>query len=182
MRFGWTSVSVQRPRSTQYPLFGAAMVLLALGLAALAGCGGSDDAQTALPAEQVEAFGSPYCVTAREWAVHELNGSADGAYARGGPDAVKKWWAEQLAYLKTSLQQAPPDLHDAEAIVETAYRTRLTPLLEKYGFDFGRIEAKASAAEKAAGEPTPEEQSAQQASDRYRDKVCGYGNSPPQQK
>jgi len=150
-----------------------------LGLAVLAGCGGSDDDKSALPAEQVEAFASPYCVTAREWAVHELNGSADGAYARGGSAALRKWWNEQRAYLKTSVQQAPPELHDAEAIVARAYRTRLGPLLEKYGFDFKRIEAEASAAENALADPTPEEQKAQQAYDRYKDRVCGYGNSPP---
>jgi hypothetical protein len=155
------------------------IVALVLGLAVLAGCGGSDDGVTALPAEQVEAFASPYCVTARTWAVHELDGSADGAYARGGPAALRKWWSEQLAYLKTSVQQAPPELHDAEAIVERAYLTRLGPLFEKYGFDFKRIEAEASPAENASADPTPEEQKAQQAYDRYKDRVCGYGNSPP---
>lgn len=77
-----------------------AIALSVLSIAVLAaGCGGSDD-KSALPAEQVEAFASPYCVTARGWAVHELDGSADGAYARGGPAAVRKWWSEQLAYLK----------------------------------------------------------------------------------
>ena len=160
------------------PVLGA-FVALVLGLAVLAGCGGGADKDTALPAEQVEAFASPYCVTAREWAVHELDGSADGAYERGGPAALKKWWTEQLAYLKTSVEQAPPELHDAEAMVERAYRTRLGPLFEKYGFDFKRIEAEASPSENALAEPTPKEQKAQQAYDLYKDKVCGYGNSPP---
>ena len=36
--------------------------------------------------------------------------------------ALKKWWSEQLAYLKTSLEQAPPALHHAEASVEHFYR------------------------------------------------------------
>lgn len=179
MTFTRTLMSMQRARSSRRPLCGAAMVVLVLALAVLAGCGGSDDPETALPAEQVAAFNSSYCVTAREWAVHELDGSADGAYARGGPAALKKWWSEQLAYLKTSLEQAPPELHDAEARVERAYRARLTPLFEKYGFDFKRIEAEASASENALAEPTPEEQKAQQAYDLYKDRVCGYGNSPP---
>jgi hypothetical protein len=158
----------------------AAIALSVLSIAVLAaGCGGSDDDKSALPAEQVEAFAGPYCVTAREWAVHELDGSADGAYERGGPAALKKWWSEQLAYLKTSVEQAPPELHDAEVIVERAYRTRLGPLFEKYGFDFKRIEAEASPAENALAEPTPEERKAQQAYDLYKDRVCGYGNSPP---
>jgi len=49
----------------------AALVLGIAGTAA--GCGGSDDDVSALPDAQVEAFGSPYCVTARAWAAHELN-------------------------------------------------------------------------------------------------------------
>jgi len=155
----------------------AALVLGIAGTAA--GCGGSDDDVSALPDAQVEAFGSPYCVTARAWAAHELDGSADGAYEHGGPAALKKWWGEQLAYLKTSVEQAPPQLRDAEATVERAYRTRLGPLFQKYGFDFKRIEAEASPAENALAEPTAAEQRAQQAYDRYKDRVCGYGNSPP---
>lgn len=112
-------------------------------------------------------------------AVHELDGSADGAYQRGGPAALKKWWSEQLAYLRTSVEQAPPELRDAEATVERAYLTRLGPMFEKYGFDFRRIEAEASPAENARAEPTPAEQKAQQTYDLYKDRVCGYGNSPP---
>jgi hypothetical protein len=156
----------------------AASVAAMLGAVA-SGCGGKDEESTALPADQVAAFGSPYCVTARNWAVHELDGSADGAYEHGGPAALKTWWSEQLEYLKTSVEQAPPELRDAEAAVERAYRTRLTPLFEKYGFDFGRIEAEASPSENALAEPTPGERKAQQTSDLYKDRVCGYGNSPP---
>jgi len=132
----------RQPAPVRRRVAGAATLMVMLGAAVLAaGCGGGDNSATALSADQVAAFGSPYCGTAREWAVHELEGSADGAYARGGPAALKKWWSEQLAYLKTSLEQAPPELHKAEATVERVYRTRLTPLFEKYGFDFKRIEA-----------------------------------------
>ncbi len=53
-----------------------------VALAVLAGCGDSDDKETA---SSVEGFDSPYCVTARKSAVHELNGGGDGACARGGP-------------------------------------------------------------------------------------------------
>ena len=71
-------------------LIRAAIALSVLSIAVLAaGCGGSDD-ETALPAEQVEAFASPYCVTARTWAVHELDGGGDGAYARGGPAGTEE--------------------------------------------------------------------------------------------
>jgi hypothetical protein len=150
--------------------------LLILGLTALAGCGGSDDKETASP---VEGFDSAYCVTARKWAVHELNGGGDGAYARGGPAALEKWWNEQLTYLKTSLQQAPPVIHDAEAINERVIRTRLTPVLEKYGFEPKRIEAEGSASEKAFREPSPEVRKAQEARNLYQNRVCGYGGFPP---
>jgi hypothetical protein len=156
----------------------SATVLLILGSAVLAaGCGGSDDTQTATP---VEGFGSPYCVTARKWAVHELNGGGDGAYARGGPPALRKWWSEQLAYLRTSLRQAPAVIQDAEAVNERTIRTKLTPLLEKYGFDFERVGTEASASEKAfADHPPAKIAKAQEARNLYQNRVCGYGGSPP---
>jgi hypothetical protein len=153
-------------------------------LAVLAGCGGSDDKETASDAKKaaspIEGFDSPYCVTARKWAAHELKGGGDGAYARGGPAALKKWANDQLAYLKTSLEQVPPVIHDAEVINERAIRTRLTPVLEKYGFDIKRVEAEGSASEKALiTEPPPEVAKAQEARNRYQNRVCGYGGSPP---
>ena len=156
-------------------------ILVAIAaLAVLAGCGSSNDDATALSADQIAAFESPYCVTARSWAVHELNGGGDGAYARGGPRALRKWWSEQLAYLKTSLEQAPPSIQDAEAINERAIRTRLTPLLEKYGFDFKRLEAEATASEMAfADHPPARVANAQEARNEYQNRVCGYGGSPP---
>ena len=45
-----TPRSMQRPRSARRALFGAAMVLLILGLAVLAGCGGNEADQAAPPA------------------------------------------------------------------------------------------------------------------------------------
>ena len=109
-----------------------------VGSATLAACGGDQDG-SGLPATWVEAFESPYCVTARAWAVHELDGGGDGAYARGGPKALEMWWAEQLAYLETSLRQAPAEVRDAEAVTERFIRTRLTPLVRRYGFDAERL-------------------------------------------
>ena len=69
MSFKLTPKSTQHPRPTGRPLFGAAMVLLTLALAALAGCGGSDK-ESAMPAE---GFDSAYCNTARAWAAHEVS-------------------------------------------------------------------------------------------------------------
>jgi hypothetical protein len=159
------------------PLFGAALISVALTFAMLAGCGGSDNKQTSLP---VEGFDSAYCVTARNWAAHELNGGGDGAYARGGPAALEKWWNEQLAYLKISLQQAPPVIHEAEAIFERTVRTRLTPVLTKYGFDAKRLEAEGSASEHAlVADQTPKAAKADEARRVYQDRVCGYGGEPP---
>lgn len=153
-------------------------VLAALGVVA-SGCGGTDDESSALSADQVAAFGSPYCVTARKWAVHELDGGGDGAYARAGPDGFKAWWKEQLAYLKLSLAQAPAVIRDAEAVNERATRTRLTPLLEKYGFDFQRLAAESTPAETAfADHPPAAVANAQQARNEYQNRVCGYGGSP----
>ncbi|MEP6910057.1 MAG: hypothetical protein ABI896_06450 [Actinomycetota bacterium] len=71
-------------------------------------------------------------------------------------------------------------MRDAEAINERVIRTRLTPLLEKYGFDFKRVEAEATRSEKAfADHPSPEFAKVQEARNLYQNKVCGYGGSPP---
>jgi hypothetical protein len=166
--------------SAMVAVFAATVVLAACGSASKEGATGGSASTTIQPSAAVEGFASPYCVTARKWAVHEMNGGGDGAYARGGPAALKKWWDEQLAYLATSLQQAPPVIHDAEVVNERAIRTLLTPLLEKYGFDFERVQAEASASEKAfADHPTPELARAQETRNLYQDRVCGYGGSPP---
>lgn len=150
------------------------MASLALGLAVLASCGDNAEEKGA----RAGGFDSPYCVTARNWAAHELSGDGDVQYARGGPAALKKYWNEYVAYTKTSLQQAPPVIHEAAAIKERGIR-RLTPLLEKYGFDPKRAEAEASTSEKARAEPNPKEQKAQAATHAYDDRVCQYGGGPP---
>ena len=166
-------------RSIERRLAAGGLAALTLVLAVLAGCGGSDD-EAALPAEQVAAFSSPYCVTARQWAVHELDGGGDGAYARGGPPALKKWWGEQLAYLKTSLRQAPPEVRIAEAFNEHVIRTRLTPIMEKHGFDHMRVATEGSASERALVQDPPREVAKAQATrNAYQNRVCGYGGSPP---
>jgi hypothetical protein len=156
-----------------------ASVVAALCVVA-SGCGGTDDDSTALPADQVAAFGSPYCVTARRWAVHDLDGGGDGAYARRGAPGLKAWWKEQLAYLERSLAQAPPGIRKAEAVNERVIRTQLTPLLEKYGFDFERIGTEATPGETAFAEHPPAAVvNAQEVRNAYQNRVCGYGGSPP---
>jgi hypothetical protein len=78
-----------------------------LGVVA-AGCGGGDEDTTALSAEQTAAFDSPYCVTARNWAVHELSG--DGLSA--DPAAFETYWREYVEYREMSLEQSPASLRD----------------------------------------------------------------------
>ena len=154
-----------------------AVVMLILGLAVPAGCGSDDeDKETA---SSVEGFDSPYCVTARKWAVHELNGEAEEAYARGGRAALRKYMEEYLAYTEASLRQAPPAIHEAAAIKARGIRTRLIPVMEKYGFDPQRLEAEASASEKAVLRgPGPDEAKAQEITHAYDDRVCQYGGAP----
>jgi hypothetical protein len=151
-----------------------AMASLALGLAVLASCGDNAEEKGA----RAGGFDGPYCVTARNWAAHELSGDGDVQYARGGPVALKRYWNEYVAYTETSLQQAPPVIHEAAAIKARGIR-RLTPLLAKYGFDPKRAEAEASSSEKARAEPTPKEQKAQDATHAYDYRVCQYGGEPP---
>lgn len=100
---------MRRLRSTKL-LSGGAIVLAILGSAAVAACGGGDSEKSA---SAPEGFDSACCVTARNWAAHELSGDGDAQCARGGPTALRKWWTEQAAYLKTSVEQAPPEIRDA---------------------------------------------------------------------
>ena len=176
MRCKLTPISMQRPRSTRRPLLGAAMVLLALALAVLAGCGGGDTKEEA--AAPAEGFDSAYCKTARAWAAHEV--SADEATTTSSPATFRKYWNEYLANLETQLQQAPPAVHDAAVVNTRGVRTVLTPVFEKYGFDVKRIEAEGSDSEQAGlGEPPPDVAKAQAALHLYQDRVCGFGGQPP---
>lgn len=162
---------------SQTRVLGVNLVVLTsvLGLLA-AGCGSSADDATALSADQIAAFESPYCATARAWAVHELDGDGDDLAA--DPAAFEKYWREYVAYRQTSLEQSPPSLRDENAILARFLRTRLTPVLEKYDFDVQRIEKEGTPAEKSLGEPPPRAQKAQDATHAYDNRSCGYGGSP----
>ena len=160
-----------------------AVVTLAVLAACSSGSTGDDDAPAAAreePAAQVAVFDTPYCQAARHWAVHELDGSADGAYARGGPTALHTWWDEQQSYLTAQVGQAPDEIRDAEALNERDVRTRLTPLLEKYGFDLERFDQEATAAEQTRAEHGSRRVAeAQRARDEFQNRECGSGGSPP---
>jgi hypothetical protein len=162
-------------RSTALP-FPALIVLVILASAGLAACGGGDDSKST---SAREGFDSSYCETARNWAAHEVsNRNGDVQYQRGGPAALRRYWKDYVAYTETSLEQAPPIIHEAAAIKARGIR-RVTPLLEKYGFDPKRAQAEASASEQARFQPTPQEQKAQDATHAYDDRVCLYGGNPP---
>jgi hypothetical protein len=144
--------------------------MVTLASSALAGCGTAHE--TALPGE---GFESAYCNTARHWAVRELDNLDDS-----DPAAVETYWNEYLIFVETSLQQAPPAIRRAHVVHTRAVRTLITPVLEKYRFDFKRIEAKGSPSDQAVlGAPRPDDAQAQARIEAYRNEVCGYGGSPP---
>ena len=159
-----------RQPSTRRRLFGAATLLLSLGLGvAAAGCGGTDRAEAAFA--PVDGTESAYCDTYRAWQVHELDGGTGDD--QPNPAAFRAYWKDYLEFNKTSLQQAPAEIRDEWIVSARAIRTVLTPVLEKYDFDVQRIAKEGTAAEKALGEPTREAQKAQDAIHAYEDRVCG---------
>ena len=92
MSFNPMRMSMQRSHSTQRPRFGAAMVLLILGLAMLAGCGGSDGDESAFT--PVAGSDTAYCDAYRAWQVHELDGGEGND--QPNPAALRKYWNEYL--------------------------------------------------------------------------------------
>jgi hypothetical protein len=148
-----------------------------IALAVAAGCGGDGDDKTTASAG---GFDSAYCVTARKWAAHELNGEGEDVFARGGPPAARKYMNEYVAYTVASARQAPAEIREAAAIKDRGIRTQLAPVLEKYGYDPRRLEAKGTPAEKAAVQsPSPKVLKAQEITHAYDDRVCQYGGEPP---
>jgi hypothetical protein len=176
MRFKPRPMSMQRLRPTQRPLLGAALVLVILQLAALAGCGGSDGDETAFT--PVAGNVSAYCDAYRAWQVHELDGGEGDD--QPNPAALRKYWNEYLIFEETLLHEAPPEIRDQVVIKVSGIRTLMTPLLEKYDFDAKRMEREGSAAEQALfEEPPPAIQKAQDAQHAYEDRTCGTAPSPP---
>jgi len=160
-------------RSKRHPVFGAALISLTLALAALAGCGGSDGDETAFT--PVAGTDSAYCDTFRAWQVHELDGEGDD---QPSPAALERYWHDYLEFNRTSLEQAPLVIRDEWVLSERAVRTVLTPVLEKYGFDFERVAREGTPAEKALSQPPPEVQKAQAAIHAYEARVCGVAPPP----
>jgi hypothetical protein len=139
-------------------------------LAAVAGCGGSNEAFTPIAGTE-----SAYCDTFRAWQVHELAGEGDD---QPNPAALKAYWNDYLEFNATMLEQSPPEVRDEWLLSERFVRTTMTPVLEKYSFDAERIMREGAPAEKALATPPPEAQKAQEAIHAYEDRVCGTAVPP----
>jgi len=151
------------------------LLVLVLGLAALAGCGRSGEA-TFTP---VPGADGAYCSTYRAWKVYELD-HGEG-FDQPTPAALRRWWNTYLIKEETLLQQAPPEIRDEVGVKVSHIRTVMTPLIEAYGFDLKRIRRDGRPAEQAAffGLPPAEVQKAQEAEYAYVERTCGTTPSPP---
>ena len=145
-----------------------------VALAILAGCGGKGDKAAFTP---VPGSDSAYCATYRAWKVYELDNGE--AYDQPDPAALRAWWNEHVIVEETLLREAPAEIRAAVEVKVSAIRTRMTPLLEMYGFDLKRIEREATAAEKAVlDQPSPEMERAQAVQYAFEER-CGTAPSPP---
>jgi hypothetical protein len=152
-----------------------AVVAVILGTAVLGACSSDDDAAFT----PVAGSDSAYCATYRAWKVYELDNGE--AFDQPSPTALRKFWNAYLIAEETLLQQAPREIRDEVAIKVGFIRTRLTPLMERYGFDLERTRNEGNAAEQATLFQTPpaEVQKAQGAQYAYEDRTCGTRPSPP---
>jgi hypothetical protein len=153
----------------------ATLLVLALGLATIAGCRGGDEAAFT----PVHGSDGGYCHTYRAWKVYELE-NGEG-FDQPNPAALRRFWNDYLISEETMLRQAPPQIH-AEVEVKVRFvRTQLTPLMERYDFDLERMHREGTAAEQAAifGPPPATVQEAQETTYAFEDRACGTAPSPP---
>lgn len=155
-------------------LWSYTLLALVLGLAALAGCGGRDEAFMPVPGAD-----GAYCSTYRAWKVYELD-HGEG-FDQPTSAALRKWWNTYLIKEETLLQQAPPEILDEVVVKVSHIRTVMTPLIEAYGFDLKRVRRDGRPAEQAAlfGLPPADVQKAQEVEYAYVEKTCGTSPSPP---
>ena len=168
-------MSAHRCGSTHRALFAATTVLVILGSAVLAGCGGSAGDGTAFV--PVAGADSAYCDTYRAYKAQEIDGG--GAYDQPNPAALRKWWNNYLIFEETMLQDAPSEIGDEVAIKLSFVRTVLTPLLEKYDFDLNRMQRESAAGVAAFANPPRHVQRAEEAQHAYEARTCGTEPSPP---
>jgi hypothetical protein len=155
------------------------VLVLAIGICILAAACGSDDKKTAAVAKPAAASSaeaaSAYCDTARDWAVHELT----PVDVEGDAAAARTYFAEYVAFNHKGREQAPAVIRDEWNLSAGAVDAQLVPVLEKYGYDLGRLMSEGSDAEKALLDQPPEDvQHAQDAIHLYESKVCAAGQPP----
>jgi len=145
-------------------------------VAAGAGCTGGHDGTAFTPPAGSD---GEYCKTYRAWKVYELDEGE--AFDQPNPAALRRYWNAYLISEETMLQQAPPVIRTAVAVKVGFIRTRLTPIMEAYGFDLGRMHSEATPAQQAAlfVGPPAEVTRAQAAQYAYEDRACGTQPSPP---
>jgi hypothetical protein len=144
-------------------LHATAVFLSALSLALVAACGDDEPepaaiaATTANPATAASAavalpgavvrysgdFASPYCVSARDWAAHEV---VEHDWS-GPPESNEAYWQEYTAFAETAYAVAPADIA-GDWDIYVAGKAEQGTVLEKYAFDGERFEAEATDAER----------------------------------
>jgi hypothetical protein len=153
-----------------------------VGLTLLTGACGSSSPKAAGPSSTTAAKPDPndsaYCKTARQWLVHEFNGTGD-AFA-DDPAAFGAYMREYLAFLVTADGQAPAEIRDDWTAGYNFLITKLKPLFDKYDYDIERIKAEGTPAELAIGQradagPNEAEDAGQSAVHAYENTVCDTG-------
>ena len=152
------------------------LVALAVGTAVGAGCSSGGGAGQAFT--PVAGSDGPYCATYRAWKVYELDHGE--AFDQSSPAALRVFWSAYLASEETLLRQAPRQIRAAVEVKVRFVRTRLAPVLEKYGFDLERLRREGAPAERAAvfQGPPPAVQRAQAAQYAFEDRACGTQPAP----
>ncbi|MEY2567646.1 MAG: hypothetical protein QOE35_2175 [Actinomycetota bacterium] len=155
------------------------MLFLVIGICVLTAACGSETKKTATakPAAAASnaATESAYCDTARQWSVHEIV-----PVNEDDPVAARKYWGEYTAFNEKASGLAPAAIKDDWNLSVEAINNTLGPVLEKYNFEFARLEKEGSAQEKAIADQPPENvQQAQAAIHRYESDVCAAGQPQP---
>lgn len=114
---------------------------------------------------------SPYCRTALEWQVHELD-----PVDQSDPDALHAYFDDYVEFYATATEQAPDEIADDWAVSNDALNNLLVPVVERYGYDVARMAAEGTPEEAALfDDPPAEVVAAQTATHAYESRVCGAG-------
>jgi hypothetical protein len=163
-------------RMRRRSVLGSGLGALILSMTVPAGCSAGGDEAAFTP---VAGSDSAYCKTYRAWKVYELE-HGEG-FDQPDADALRAFWNAYVSSEETLLRQAPPQIRAAVEVKVRFIRTRLTPVMEKYGFDVKRLRKEGSPTEQAAvfQGPPAEVMEAQAAAYGYEDRACGTQPSPP---